>query len=120
MFVTNEACLCLKVHQDLPLPIGVCLRSLPSGLLLLVCINPGGFLIALSPLGQLLLIHPKLMGASHRSSPTGHAYVHRHKLMGVCHLPLFSSSSSLVNINPWGFLIANCLKPTGLVIAYLP
>ena len=26
----------------------------------------------------------------------------------------------LVDINPWGFLIAHCLKPTGLVIAYSP
>ena len=38
--------------------------------------------------------------------------------MGVCHLLLPLSSSSLVDINAWGFLIAHRLKPTGLVIAY--
>ena len=123
MFLTNEACLCLKVRQDLPLPMGVCHRSLPSGLLLLVFVhrhNP--------------------MGVCHRSLPSGLSllvFVHRHNPMGVCHslvtirlaiaclykprwvshrsLPfqVHWASYCLFVPNSWGLVIAHCLKPTG-------
>ena len=95
MFVTNEACLCLKVGQDLPLPMGVCHRSLPSGLLLLVYINPGGFLIAhrLKPTGLVIAYLSQTHGGS--SSLTA---------LSPLGVPMFIAISS------WEFVVSLCLR----------
>ena len=105
-------------------PMGVCHHSLPSDLLLLVYINPGG--------GRVLI--------THRLKPTGLVIAYLSQthsgsssltaLSPLC-VPMFIAKSSWgfvislclqarhrLYINPCGFLIAHRLKPTGLVIAH--